>query len=183
MPRWKRPGAITCCSSTATTRCLRALAAIAGRLEATGDPEILIYDYVRTYWNGEVRPNQRRDLLTSAGPDAFSLADRPQLLDLLQIVCNKAYRRDFIARQGLAFPPGYDAGRPLLLLISADRIAVLDRAACCTGSGARAATFSGRSAASTSTSTSTAASSTSSTPVRTARGGAHRCSARWSTST
>ncbi|MFE1983610.1 MULTISPECIES: bifunctional glycosyltransferase/CDP-glycerol:glycerophosphate glycerophosphotransferase [Streptomyces] len=106
-----------------------ALAAIAGRLEATGDPEILIYDYVRTYWNGEVRPNQRRDLLTSAGPDVFSLADRPQLLDLLQIVCNKAYRRDFIARQGLAFPPGYyeDAPWTFCSLIGADRIAVLDR--------------------------------------------------------
>jgi CDP-glycerol glycerophosphotransferase (TagB/SpsB family)/glycosyltransferase involved in cell wall biosynthesis len=106
-----------------------ALAAIAARLEAAGDPEILIYDYVRTYWNGEVRPNQRRDLLTGAGPDVFSLADRPQLLDLLQIVCNKAYRRDFVARQGLAFHPGYyeDAPWTFCSLISAERIAVLDR--------------------------------------------------------
>ncbi|MGV9244872.1 bifunctional glycosyltransferase/CDP-glycerol:glycerophosphate glycerophosphotransferase [Streptomyces sp. NPDC003710] len=106
-----------------------ALSAIAGRLEAAGDPEVLIYDYVRTYWNGEVRPNQRARLLKEADGEVFSLAERPQLLDLLQIVCNKAYRRDFIAREGLTFPPGYyeDALWTFRSLIAADRITVLDR--------------------------------------------------------
>ncbi|MGC2997472.1 bifunctional glycosyltransferase/CDP-glycerol:glycerophosphate glycerophosphotransferase [Streptomyces sp. G35A] len=106
-----------------------ALTAIADRLEATGDPEILVYDYARTYWDGEVRPNQRADLLRNEGPDIFRLADRPQLLDLLQIVWNKAYRRDFVARTGLTFPSGYyeDAPWTFCSLISAERIAVLDR--------------------------------------------------------
>jgi CDP-glycerol glycerophosphotransferase (TagB/SpsB family)/glycosyltransferase involved in cell wall biosynthesis len=106
-----------------------ALAAISERLDATGDPEILIYDYVRTYWDGRVRPNQRADLLKREGPDVFRLDDRPQLLDLLQIVWNKAYRRDFITRTGLIFPPGYyeDAPWTFCSLISAERIAVLDR--------------------------------------------------------
>ncbi|MFJ2016117.1 MULTISPECIES: bifunctional glycosyltransferase/CDP-glycerol:glycerophosphate glycerophosphotransferase [Streptomyces] len=106
-----------------------ALAAISDRLEATGDPEILVYDYARTYWDGRVRPNQRADLLKAEGPDVFRLADRPQLLDLLQIVWNKAYRRDFITRTGLTFPPGYyeDAPWTFCSMISAERIAVLDR--------------------------------------------------------
>lgn len=106
-----------------------ALAAISDRLDATGDPEILVYDYARTYWDGEVRPNQRADLLKSGGPDVFRLADRPELLNLLQIVWNKAYRRDFIERTGLTFPPGYyeDAPWTFCSLISAERIAVLDR--------------------------------------------------------
>ncbi|MEU2436850.1 bifunctional glycosyltransferase family 2 protein/CDP-glycerol:glycerophosphate glycerophosphotransferase [Streptomyces rubradiris] len=106
-----------------------ALGAIAERLTAAGDPDVLIYDYARTYWDGEIRPNQRAALLAEAGPGVFSLAERPQLLNLLQIVCNKAYRRDFIAREGLTFPPGYyeDALWTFRSLITAERIAVLDR--------------------------------------------------------
>ncbi|MDA4885569.1 bifunctional glycosyltransferase family 2 protein/CDP-glycerol:glycerophosphate glycerophosphotransferase [Streptomyces sp. MS2A] len=106
-----------------------ALSAIRDRIEATGDPEILIFDYARTYWDGRVRPNLRADLLKEEGPDTFSLAERPQLLDLLQIVWNKAYRRDFVTRTGLTFPPGYyeDAPWTFCSLISTERIAVLDR--------------------------------------------------------
>ncbi|MEV5544684.1 CDP-glycerol glycerophosphotransferase family protein [Streptomyces sp. NPDC052309] len=107
-----------------------ALAAISDRLEATGNPEILIYDYARTYWDGRIRPNLRADLLKSDDETrTFSLAERPKLLDLLQIVWNKAYRRDFIARTGLTFPPGYyeDAPWTFCSLISAERIALLDR--------------------------------------------------------
>ncbi|MFI2640115.1 CDP-glycerol glycerophosphotransferase family protein [Streptomyces sp. NPDC018610] len=106
-----------------------ALRAISERLEATGDPEILVYDYARTYWDGRVRPNQRADLLRQTGPEVFPLADRPQLLDLLQIVWNKVYRRDFVTRHALTFPPGYyeDAPWTFCSLISAERIAVLDR--------------------------------------------------------
>lgn len=106
-----------------------ALSAICNRLEATDNPEILIFDYMRTYWDGRVRPNLRADLLKEEGPDVFSLAERPQLLDLLQIVWNKAYRRDFVTRTGLTFPPGYyeDAPWTFCSLISAERIALLDR--------------------------------------------------------
>ncbi|MEU2876633.1 CDP-glycerol glycerophosphotransferase family protein [Streptomyces sp. NPDC007070] len=106
-----------------------ALRAISERLDATGDPEILVYDYARTYWDGRVRPNQLADLLHRSGPEVFPLSERPQLLDLLQIVWNKAYRRDFVARLGLTFPPGYyeDAPWTFCSLISAERIAVLDR--------------------------------------------------------
>ncbi|MGX2997258.1 bifunctional glycosyltransferase/CDP-glycerol:glycerophosphate glycerophosphotransferase [Streptomyces sp. JNUCC 64] len=106
-----------------------ALSAIARRLEATGDPDVLVYDYARAYWNGELRRNQRADVLRAEDAGAFPLQDRPELLDLLQIVWNKAYRRDFVERLGLAFPPGYyeDAPWTFGALTAAERIAVLDR--------------------------------------------------------
>ncbi|GAA2440587.1 bifunctional glycosyltransferase/CDP-glycerol:glycerophosphate glycerophosphotransferase [Streptomyces macrosporus] len=105
------------------------LSAIAERLAETGDPEILIYDYARTYWYGKVQRNQLKDLLRQEGPASFSLEQRPELLDLLQIVWNKAYRRDFIEKHGFQFPPGYyeDAPWTFCTLITAERIAVLDR--------------------------------------------------------
>ncbi|WP_432137429.1 MULTISPECIES: bifunctional glycosyltransferase/CDP-glycerol:glycerophosphate glycerophosphotransferase [unclassified Streptomyces] len=105
------------------------LAAIAERLDATGDPEILVYDYARSYWDGRVERNYRADLLRTDGPDVVRLTDRPQLLDLLQIVWNKAYRRDFVDRVGLTFPTGYyeDAPWTYCSLISAESIALLDR--------------------------------------------------------
>ncbi|WP_411079018.1 CDP-glycerol glycerophosphotransferase family protein [Streptomyces sp. cmx-18-6] len=104
------------------------LGAVARRLDEADDPDILIYDYARTFWNGEVRPNQRAGLLQDKEPGAFPLSDHPELLDLLQIAWNKAYRRDFITRLGLTFPPGYyeDAPWTFCSLISAERIAVLD---------------------------------------------------------
>ncbi|UQA95136.1 bifunctional glycosyltransferase/CDP-glycerol:glycerophosphate glycerophosphotransferase [Streptomyces halobius] len=106
-----------------------ALGALAERLAATADPEILIFDYARTYWDGSVRRNRLSGLLDESGEPVFPLADRPQLLDLLQIVCNKAYRRDFIEKHGFAFPSGYyeDAPWTFCALITAQRIALLDR--------------------------------------------------------
>ncbi|MFI9046803.1 CDP-glycerol glycerophosphotransferase family protein [Streptomyces sp. NPDC053427] len=106
-----------------------ALGALAERLAATEDPEILIFDYARTYWDGSARRNALADLLSESGAPSFSLADRPEILDLLQIVWNKAYRRDFIEEHGFAFPVGYyeDAPWTFCTLITAERIAVLDR--------------------------------------------------------
>ncbi|MEU6084011.1 CDP-glycerol glycerophosphotransferase family protein [Streptomyces sp. NPDC047108] len=106
-----------------------ALSSLAHRLEATGHPDVLIYDYARTYWHGEVRPNALAELLRSKdGPDVFSLSDRPELLDLLQVVWNKAYRRDFVTRLGLTFPAGYyeDAPWTFCSLIAAERVSVLN---------------------------------------------------------
>lgn len=105
------------------------LAAIAARLDATDDPDILVYDYTRAFWDGQLLRNKRSDLMAEGDPAVFSLAERPQLLDLLQIVWNKAYRRDFVTRHGFRFPPGYyeDAPWTYAAMIAAERIAVLDR--------------------------------------------------------
>ncbi|AWN27531.1 bifunctional glycosyltransferase/CDP-glycerol:glycerophosphate glycerophosphotransferase [Streptomyces sp. NEAU-S7GS2] len=106
-----------------------ALGALAERLAATGTPEILIFDYARTYWDGSTRRNALSALLDESGAPSFPLAERPRLLDLLQIVWNKAYRRDFVEEHGFAFPEGYyeDAPWTFCTLITAQRIAVLDR--------------------------------------------------------
>ncbi|MCQ4042523.1 CDP-glycerol glycerophosphotransferase family protein [Streptantibioticus rubrisoli] len=106
-----------------------ALRAIADRLQRTGDPDVLVYDYDRTYWTGEAQRNALSHHLGQAGPPVFTLDDRPELLRLLMIACNKAYRREYIARLGLAFPSGFYEDTPWTYptLLAAGSIAVLDR--------------------------------------------------------
>ncbi|MFD3479521.1 CDP-glycerol glycerophosphotransferase family protein [Streptomyces sp. NPDC058695] len=106
-----------------------ALQAITDRIEETGGPDVLVYDYARTYWTGEAVRNQYADRLTQDGPAPFALADRPEILQLLMVVWNKAYRRAFIEEQGFTFPPGYYEDTPWTypVLMSARTIATLDR--------------------------------------------------------
>ncbi|MBT2366927.1 bifunctional glycosyltransferase family 2 protein/CDP-glycerol:glycerophosphate glycerophosphotransferase [Streptomyces sp. ISL-10] len=106
-----------------------ALQAIADRLKHTDEPDVLVYDYARTYWTGESRRNKCAALLTEQGPATFRLADRPGLLKLLMVVWNKAYKREFVEREGLAFPPGYYEDTPWTYpaLLAASTIAALDR--------------------------------------------------------
>ncbi|MFI0967251.1 CDP-glycerol glycerophosphotransferase family protein [Streptomyces sp. NPDC021080] len=106
-----------------------ALRAVAGRLGETGDPDVLVYDYARTFWSGEVVRNQVSAQLTEEGPAPFRLEDRPGLLRLLMVVWNKAYRREFVERAGFRFPPGYYEDTPWTYpaLMSAETVATLDR--------------------------------------------------------
>lgn len=106
-----------------------ALQALADRLAATGDPDVLVYDYARTSWSGTAARNQYAALLAQHDPQVFRLADRPSLLRLLMVVWNKAYRRDFVTDRSLAFPPGFYEDTPWTFpaLATAERIAVLDR--------------------------------------------------------
>ncbi|MFC9175373.1 bifunctional glycosyltransferase family 2 protein/CDP-glycerol:glycerophosphate glycerophosphotransferase [Streptomyces sp. DSS69] len=105
-----------------------ALRTIADRLGATGDPDVLMYDYARTYWSGRSVRNVLADRLDERGPASFRLADRPELLHLLMVVWNKAYRRVFVEAEGFTFPPGYYEDTPWTypVLMSAGSIAVLD---------------------------------------------------------
>ncbi|WP_031042926.1 bifunctional glycosyltransferase/CDP-glycerol:glycerophosphate glycerophosphotransferase [Streptomyces sp. NRRL F-5650] len=106
-----------------------ALRAVADRIKETGDPDVLVYDYARTYWTGETVRNQAAAHLTEQGPAPFRLADRPGLLKLLMVAWNKAVRREFAEREGLTFPPGYYEDTPWTYpaLITAGSIATLDR--------------------------------------------------------
>ncbi|MFC9885490.1 bifunctional glycosyltransferase/CDP-glycerol:glycerophosphate glycerophosphotransferase [Streptomyces pilosus] len=106
-----------------------ALLALADRLKETGDPDVLVYDYARTYWSGEAVRNRVAAELTERGPAPFRLTDRPGLLNLLMVAWNKAYRREFVLRAGLAFPPGYYEDTPWTYpaLMTAESIATLDR--------------------------------------------------------
>ncbi|MGH4032822.1 bifunctional glycosyltransferase/CDP-glycerol:glycerophosphate glycerophosphotransferase [Actinomycetota bacterium Odt1-20B] len=105
------------------------LHAISDRLKETDEPDVLVYDYARTYWSGETVRNQFAGQLTEQGPAPFQLADRPGLLKVLMVAWNKAHRREFIERQGFTFPPGYYEDTPWTypLLTAAGSIATLDR--------------------------------------------------------
>ncbi|MER5910775.1 CDP-glycerol glycerophosphotransferase family protein [Streptomyces sp. NPDC001982] len=106
-----------------------ALGAIADRLEESGDPDVLVFDYARTYWWGGTRRNVLAHVLTEAGEGTFTVAEQPQILDLLMVVWNKVYSREFVELNGFRFPPGYYEDTPWTfpVLLSARRIAALDR--------------------------------------------------------
>ncbi|MFF8952937.1 CDP-glycerol glycerophosphotransferase family protein [Streptomyces sp. NPDC014940] len=106
-----------------------ALRAIAERIEETGEPDLLVFDYARTFWNGEAVRNRMAAQLTQDGPAPFRLEDRPGLLRVLMVAWNKAYRREFVAARGFAFPPGYYEDTPWTFpaLMAAESIATLDR--------------------------------------------------------
>ncbi|MFJ8018065.1 CDP-glycerol glycerophosphotransferase family protein [Streptomyces sp. NPDC096339] len=105
------------------------LQAITDRLKATGSPDVLVYDYARTYWTGEPVRNSLAHRLCEEGPASFRLADRPALLGLLMVVWNKTYRREYVEREGLRFPPGFYEDTPWTYpaLLAAESVAVLDR--------------------------------------------------------
>lgn len=98
------------------------------RLRATGDPDVLVYDYARTYADGQITRAASAHVFGAPSPDVFDLAARPDLLDLLQVVWNKAYRRDFVTREHLVFPAGYYEDTPWTYpaLLAAGRITLLD---------------------------------------------------------
>ncbi|BCL30212.1 CDP-glycerol glycerophosphotransferase family protein [Streptomyces aurantiacus] len=106
-----------------------ALREIADRIKETGDPDVLVYDYARTFWSGETVRNVQAGRLTEKGPAPFRLDDRPGLLNVLMVVWNKAYRREFVERERFTFPPGYYEDTPWTypVLMTAETIATLDR--------------------------------------------------------
>ncbi|MFC7548564.1 glycosyltransferase family 2 protein [Plantactinospora sp. GCM10030261] len=105
------------------------LRAVADRLAQT-EPDLLVTGYTRVHPDGRVESHDlgrvgRGDPV----PGVFRFADRPGLLDVLWIACNKVIRRDFLTTSGLAFGPGWyeDVAFVLPLMIAAERISLLDR--------------------------------------------------------
>jgi CDP-glycerol glycerophosphotransferase len=105
------------------------LQAIASRIAETDEPDLVVFDYARTYWTGKQERNVMGWVLAEKGPDVFTVADRPNLLRNLMVVWNKAYRREWIEQLGLTFHPGFYEDLPWTYpaLISAARIATLDQ--------------------------------------------------------
>ncbi|MER5520968.1 bifunctional glycosyltransferase family 2 protein/CDP-glycerol:glycerophosphate glycerophosphotransferase [Streptomyces sp. NPDC002763] len=106
-----------------------ALRAIADRIKETGEPDVLVYDYARTFWTGRAERNKVAFQLTEQGPAPFRLDDRPGLVRVLMVAWNKAYRREFVAEHDFTFPPGYYEDTPWTypVLMTAGTIATLDR--------------------------------------------------------
>ncbi|MFI9150010.1 CDP-glycerol glycerophosphotransferase family protein [Streptomyces sp. NPDC053367] len=106
-----------------------ALRAIADRLKETGEPDVLVHDFARADRTGVQVRNELAAQLTERGPAPFRLVDRPGLLRVSPVAWNKAYRREFVEREGLAFPPGCYEDTPWTAqaLMAAESIATLDR--------------------------------------------------------
>lgn len=83
------------------------LAAIADRLDYGDYPQLLIYDYARTWWDGHRTASWAAEVLASLSASVFVPSEHPRLFNLLPIACNKVYRRDFLQQLGLQFPTGY----------------------------------------------------------------------------
>jgi CRISPR system Cascade subunit CasB len=105
-----------------------ALQSVSDRLKESDSPDVLVFDYARTFWNGASERNRFSGELHEQGPASFTLADRPGLLRVLMVAWNKAYSREFIERQGFAFPSGYYEDTPWTypVLMSAASISTLD---------------------------------------------------------
>ncbi len=104
-----------------------ALAAVAGRLQET-DPDVLIVDWVRSYWTGWRQGSRARRILQGA-PDVFDLRGWPPVADILHVAWNKIVRRELLSRLGFRFGSGWyeDVSFTYPVLSAAERISALDR--------------------------------------------------------
>ena len=107
------------------------LQAIAERLDATDSPDILVFDYARTFWDGKVVRSIDAEMFAPDPdrPEVFDVSQREELLALLMVVWNKAYKRTFVEQYALSFPHGYYEDIPWTYpsMLAAGRIALLDR--------------------------------------------------------
>jgi CDP-glycerol glycerophosphotransferase len=106
-----------------------AIPSITARLRQT-DPDVLIFDYARAYWNHKVERNTWNYLFrVPPPPKIFSLHDRPSALSTMLTAWNKAIRRDFLLDLGVRFGNGYYEDIPVTypILMAAERISMLDR--------------------------------------------------------
>jgi CDP-glycerol glycerophosphotransferase len=104
-----------------------ALSAVAGRLRET-DPDVLIVDWMRSYWTGRLQGSTARRILRGA-PEVFVLRDWPQAINVLHVAWNKIVRRDLLSRMAFRFEAGWyeDVSYTYPVLSAAERISVLDR--------------------------------------------------------
>ncbi|MCT2591316.1 bifunctional glycosyltransferase family 2 protein/CDP-glycerol:glycerophosphate glycerophosphotransferase [Streptomyces sp. N2-109] len=107
-----------------------ALEAVAAQLEACGEPDVLVFDHVRSYWWNGVRPSVFGEQLAAPGTGTASAFENPDLLRLFAVAWNKAYRREFYQHHAFAFEPGLYEDAPLAyeVMISARSIGCLPRA-------------------------------------------------------
>ncbi|MGV9279964.1 bifunctional glycosyltransferase/CDP-glycerol:glycerophosphate glycerophosphotransferase [Streptomyces sp. NPDC003730] len=105
------------------------LQALATRLDAVGELDILVFDHVRTYWWGRGGRSQAADLIERAGTDVFRLRDRPEYVQLFLVAWNKAFRRAFFLEQGFRYAPGLYEDAPVthMAMVTAERIGCLNR--------------------------------------------------------
>lgn len=89
-------------------------------------PDVVVFGYSRLYANSSVVEGIQREPLQAELP--FTVVERPQILDVLNVAWNKAYRRAFVQELGVEFPVGYYEDIPWTypLLVSAGSIIGVD---------------------------------------------------------
>jgi glycosyltransferase involved in cell wall biosynthesis len=105
------------------------LAAVADRLTET-EPDLLVTGYARVYPDDRVEHHLVDEVAAGAATsEVFTFAERPGLLDVLWIACNKIIRRGFLTEHGFTFGPGWyeDVAFVLPVMLAAERISLLDR--------------------------------------------------------
>ena len=104
------------------------LGAVAERLLGATGADLLVTGYARVFPGG-VAEHHPVSGVAALGEGLFTFAERPELLEVLWIACNKVIRRAFLAECGIALGPGWyeDIAFVVPLMLAADRIAVLDR--------------------------------------------------------
>lgn len=105
-----------------------AFASIDRRLAATGEPDLLVYDFAGFERFGRFTRTGFPEGLAGAALTAFELGRHPDVLKIPLASWNKAYRRAFVADHGFTFPVGYyeDVLWSLENLLSARTIALHD---------------------------------------------------------
>ncbi|GIG90798.1 bifunctional glycosyltransferase/CDP-glycerol:glycerophosphate glycerophosphotransferase [Plantactinospora endophytica] len=103
------------------------LAAVAERLRRV-EPEVLVVDHVRAYWDDRVLASGLDRTMPDTGDEVFGVRDRPEVFEILHTAWNKVVRREFLLDAGLRFGPGWyeDVSFSYPVLLAACRISVLD---------------------------------------------------------
>lgn len=103
---------------------LESIASLASATQA----DLIVFDYQRLYWNNKTERNATAHILQNCAK-ATTLTERPELLQVLNVAWNKAYRREFIEESSIRFPPGYYEDIPFTypVLALADSIVLHDR--------------------------------------------------------
>ncbi|MFD4945373.1 CDP-glycerol glycerophosphotransferase family protein [Streptomyces sp. NPDC058239] len=107
-----------------------ALQAVADRLDAAGDPELLLFGHHRRPFRGRPRPTRSLELLGELPEGRLTLLEHPVLLDIAPVSWNRAVRRSLHEGEKLSFGPGQHGERMYALqtLAAAESVAVLPTA-------------------------------------------------------
>jgi CDP-glycerol glycerophosphotransferase len=105
------------------------VATVLDRLERAR-PDVLIIDFAQAFPDGRTERDVWQHLFRDPPPpEAFTLAERPGLLNMIMSAWNKVVRREFLTDLSLPFGTGFyeDVAVTYPMLLAADRLSLLDR--------------------------------------------------------
>ncbi|MEU1468792.1 bifunctional glycosyltransferase family 2 protein/CDP-glycerol:glycerophosphate glycerophosphotransferase [Streptomyces sp. NPDC005761] len=107
-----------------------ALGTVAGRLEAAGDPDLLLFGHHKRPFRGRSRPSRSLERLGELSDGPLAATGQSALLDIAPVSWNRAVRRALHEGEKLAFGPGRHGERiyALQTVAAAESVAVLPTA-------------------------------------------------------